>query len=116
MKAVEFYEKIDADYDEVLERMLNKEEIVCKFLKKYLEDSTFFQLEEKVQIGQTEEIFKAAHSLNGVAANLGFKPLVVPVRKLVEITRKGQNSGVNEIFQDIKDVHLDIIKLIETVE
>ncbi len=116
MKVIEFYETIEADYYEVFERMLRREELISKFLKKYTTDMTFSKLEDAMNTGSVQDIFKAAHSLKGVVANLGLKPLVDEVGNLVEITRTGESDGISKIFENIRSKHFDIIKLIETLD
>ncbi len=115
MKTAEFYEKINGNYREVLERLLNKEELVQRFLKKYLTDSSFQRLEEAVESGDVEAIFRAAHTLKGVVSNLGLTPLYDATHVLVEITRSGRSDGIAETFERIAAAHHDITELIHTV-
>lgn len=75
MTAKEFYETIGQNYEEVLERLAGSEALVLRFLKKFSTDKTFSELEKAMEARDIEMIFRQSHTLKGVAANLGLKPL-----------------------------------------
>ncbi len=116
MKINEFYEKTGGNYSEVSQRFLYKEELVYRFLKKFADDPSFGRLEEAMKVGNTEEIFRASHTLKGVALNLGLKPLSDTTHVLVEITRVGKNEGIRQAFEEIKKAYYETIALIEIIE
>ncbi len=116
MNVTDFYQVINADYRDVLDRMLGREELVLKFLKKYCSDSSFIKLETAMAGGNVEEIFKAAHTLKGVVSNLGLRPITESTDVLVELTRAGKSDGINEAFEKIKAAYHETIALIEKVE
>lgn len=116
MTVSEFYEKINGDYKEVLERLLNKEEFVYRFLKKYLSDPAFSRLEEAVNGGDVEQIFRAAHTLKGVVSNLGLKPLADTTHVLVEITRAGKSEGITEAYEKISDAYHETVAFIKDID
>ncbi len=116
MVITDFYKAIGADYSEVLERMLNKEELVYRFLKKFVDDPTYSKLEEVINTGDGETIFRVAHTLKGVVSNLELTPLTKTVSSLVEITRTGKNDGIDETFEKIKEEYNKIISLIKEIE
>ncbi len=116
MKVTEFYEKIEQDYGEILDRMIGKEELLIKFLKKYTTDRSFEGLKNAVPTKDSEQIFRAAHTLKGVASNLGLRPIVEVITPLVESARKGNIDGVDDDFEKINKAHNDIIDMINTIE
>ena len=116
MTAKEFYETIGQSYEEVLERLAGSEALVLRFLKKFSTDKTFGALEEAMKSGDVELIFRQAHTLKGVAANLGLKPLFEHTQVLVEITRHGGTEGIQEAFAKIKADYEEMIRLIAQVE
>ncbi len=116
MTTIEFYNRIGQDYAEVLDRMTGSEAFVKRFLKRFCEDSTYAALSEAVSSGETESIFREAHTLKGVSANLGLKPLFEKTCVLVEITRNGGNEGIREAFDEITSAYQEVIALIHQVE
>lgn len=83
MTAKEFYETIGQNYEEVLERLAGSEALVLRFLKKFSTDKTFSELEKAMEARDIEMIFRQSHTLKGVAANLGLKPLFEHTQVLV---------------------------------
>ena len=74
MELKEVYEKLGGDYDDVVRRLMG-EKLVRKFLLKFLDDKSYADLERTLSEGDYKEAFRAAHTLKGVAANMG---LVLP--------------------------------------
>ena len=74
MTLKEFYEQIDGSYEDTLHR-LTSEALVHRFVLKYPADPSFAQLREAVAAADWESAFRAAHTLKGVAQNLGFDAL-----------------------------------------
>lgn len=117
MKLHEFYSQIGANYANVLERVLNKEELIYKFLKRFLGDKSFYNLDTAVAGGTVHEIFLAAHTLKGVAANLELAPLFESVSELVELTRNGESSDlIPETFERVKADYNLVISLINEID
>ena len=63
------------DMEGTLERFMNNEALCMKFLKKFPQDVTFGEMKKAFAQGNTEEFFKAAHTMKGVSGNLGLSSL-----------------------------------------
>lgn len=74
MTICEFYTVIGGNYDEVLDR-LQHEELVRRFVKRFLTDRTHENLVAARNNNDVASAFRAAHTLKGVAATLGFDGL-----------------------------------------
>ena len=81
MSLKECYDKMGADYEYVLSR-LRSEVLVRKFALKFLDDDSYANLKAAMESGNAPEAFRGAHTLKGVAQNLGFGPLY----KAAEVT------------------------------
>lgn len=77
MNINECYQAMGADYEEVFGRLRN-ERLITKFVLKFPGDPSFSQLQSTLEEKNVEEAFRAAHTLKGVAQNLGFTPLYKP--------------------------------------
>lgn len=75
MNLEEFYAQIGGDYADTLQRLCN-ENMVKKFVKKYQDDPTCADLHNAVEQQDWEAAFRGAHTLKGVAQNLGFEAAV----------------------------------------
>lgn len=88
MNINECYQAMGADYEEVFGR-LRSERLITKFVLKFPGDPSFSQLQSTLEEKNVEEAFRAAHTLKGVAQNLGFTPLYEATATLPEVLRAG---------------------------
>ncbi len=86
MSLKECYDKMGADYEDVLSR-LRSDVLVHKFALKFPEDDSYAKLKEAMATGNAPEAFRSAHTLKGVAQNLGFGPLYRAAAKVTEVLR-----------------------------
>lgn len=69
------YSAIESNYEEVLGRFAGNKMLVEKFARKFLDDPSYQTLVDTMDKADYEEAFRAAHTLKGVCANLGFTQL-----------------------------------------
>ena len=74
MTVRECYASMGADYEDVLNRLAS-EETVRYFAVKFLSDGSFSDLRAALASGDMKRAFLAAHTLKGIAQNLGFTRL-----------------------------------------
>ena len=86
MTLEEFYAKIGGNSADVLRR-LPSEAMVRKFIGKYPADTSWGSLESAIHSQDWEAAFRAAHTLKGVAQNLGFQKLYLSSTALTEALR-----------------------------
>ena len=89
MDLKELYDQIGGNYQETISR-LPSEPMVKKFVLKYPTDPTYAQLQAAIAQKDWETAFRAAHTLKGVAQNLGFDRLYTAVFALTEQLRGGK--------------------------
>lgn len=82
----ECYEALGGDYEAVKQRLF-QDELITKFVLKFLDEPTYLNLQEALKNGNYEDAFRAAHSLKGVCQNLGFDKLAVSSSDLTECLR-----------------------------
>ena len=104
MTIQECYQQLGGDLAEVQTR-LPSVSLVAKFIAKFLNDSSFSELCQALQEGRRTEAFRAAHTLKGVCANLGFERLGTSAGRLTELLRP-ENDGIPEgtffILEEVK--------------
>ncbi len=101
----ECYDAFGGDYESVKLR-ITKDEMLKKFVLKFLSEPSYQNLCEALDGGNYEDAFRAAHSLKGVSANLGFARLEKSSSEMTELLRK---SGEKQIDSDMTK------QLLETV-
>lgn len=116
MRTKEFYEMIGQDYESVLERMMGSEELIAGLLDDFLRDDTFERLKAAVQQGDAGDVFCQAHTLKGLALNLGLKPLACASELLVEMTRNQRGPIKDEArtaFHGIETAYTRLTELLQ---
>lgn len=101
MTIEECYEKMGANYQDVIKR-LPSEAMIKKFALKFREDTSFQELETALNEKQVDIAFRAAHTLKGVCMNLGFNHLYKPSFDITESLRAGNLEEGLQLFGEVK--------------
>ena len=112
MTLKEFYEQIGGNYEDTLHR-LPSEALVHRFVLKYPADPSFAQLRDAVAAADWETAFRAAHTLKGVAQNLGFDSLYRASTALTEHLRGGKPLTDQQLLDATAAEHERIMTAIE---
>lgn len=88
MTLEELYETIGGDYRSTKSRFMTDERIL-RFVRKFPLDQSYQTLESSLAAGNQAEAFRAAHTLKGVAQNLGFTALYEIASAVTEVLRGG---------------------------
>ena len=108
----ECYKRIGADYEDVENRLGNKER-VKKFLYLFSEDDSYLKLVKALEENRGNEAFRAAHSLKGICMNLSLTALLKPVESLTEELRDGRiTAEAEEMAEQAKKEYQRILKCI----
>lgn len=86
MSLSEFYSSLGESFEEVLGR-LGMESRIIKYLGLFIHDPSFNELKEAFANNDAKTAFRAAHTLKGVAANLGLNKLSASSSELTEDLR-----------------------------
>ena len=100
-------------WSDVLERFMGNEDLVCKFMLKFLNDPSFDALTEGLQSKDAEAAFKGCHTLKGVTGNLALDGMRPDVLELTEILRAGSLEGTDELYQKIKVSYDELIAILK---
>ena len=111
-------EECGADVDMTVNRFMGNETLYLKFLGKFLDDKNFEGLKETIPAGQYEEAFRYAHTLKGVAVNLGINPVHDLADKIVEALR---NKAPGEVDSEkvqglLAQLEADYTKVCEIIK
>ena len=106
MTIVECYQQLGGNLENVKTR-LPSDSLIKRFITKFLDDSSYSELCDALQKGQRDEAFRAAHTLKGVCANLGFDQLENSASALTELLRPKDIGIPEEAVSMMKDVKHD---------
>lgn len=116
MNLQEACRKLDANYNEAMTRFGGLESMYQRFLKKFLNDTTYQELEEAWQKGEYEEIEKKAHTLKGVAGNLCLEKLFILSNNLVQKIRNKQYEETQEIYEQLQECYKNVVTIINNID
>ena len=75
------------DNSTAMGRFFGNEGMYLRFLDMFFQDESFQQLENALDAGDLKDVFAAAHTLKGVAGNMGLTPFYEAVCVIVERLR-----------------------------
>ncbi len=94
MSLEECYTAMGGDYADVVGR-LRSEAFIKKFVLKFADSTDWAQLHTALEENRTQDAFRAAHTLKGVASNLGMTELYSASSQLTELLRDGVARDVS---------------------
>lgn len=112
MNIRECYEKMGANFDEVLQR-LGSESFIQRFAVRFLDDTSFQMIKDGIAENDAELAFRGAHTLKGVCSNLGFTKLYEESSRLTEILRGRELVGYEEALEEVQkqyDITVEAIR------
>lgn len=108
------YSAIESNYEEVLGRFAGNKMLVEKFARKFLDDPSYQTLVETMDKADYEEAFRAAHTLKGVCANLGFTQMFKVSSDLTEELRGG-NPDAAKLPEMLEKVSSEYKKTVDAI-
>ena len=106
MSIEELYQKLGGSFAEVSERLPSLS-LVERFIGKFLQDPSFNDLSESMNMGDRKGAFLASHTLKGICANLGFSALRKASGELCDELR-GEGEGISDTaYLLMKDTERD---------
>ena len=100
------------DLKVTMERFMGREELLFKFLKKFENDESYKNLIQTMEDKQFESAFSHAHTLKGVAANLGLGNLTESASALTEKLRAKDYTDYEGMVEAIKKDYADAMDMI----
>ena len=114
MTLEEMYQKLGGDYGDVRLR-IPSEALIRRFAVKFLSDTTFADLVEAVEAQDWEKAFRAAHTMKGVASNLGFGTLCRAASELTEALRGREPLKDTALLDAVKTAYAEAIDAIKAI-
>ena len=107
------YEAVGGDYEDVVRRLIS-EEFAAGLAVRFLDDDEMEKLGAAMETRNIEEAFRAAHTLKGVALNLGFKNLGRSASELTEVLRKRTFDGTEDLYKEVKADYATVISALRS--
>lgn len=100
-----FYALVDGDEKEVISRFNGNEDMVLRFVKKFLNDDSFSILSKAIENSDVKTAFRGAHSLKGVASTLGLQNLYSVSYSITELLRAENLEEAKKAFPEVKKIY-----------
>lgn len=105
MELKDFFKEVGGDYEKVLLRIPDQN-MVKKFICKFADDGSYSELKNALEGEDIPTAFRAAHTLKGIAANLGLDALAKAASELTEQLRgmadmppEGYVEAVDKVYR-----------------
>lgn len=113
----EIFSAYGADYDSTMTRFVNNQAMYLRLLRMFFKDENLTLLGNALEVSGYRKAFEAAHTLKGVAANMGLTPFFDKVCEIVEPLRAGSaDIDYNREYQDLLLEYEKVRKLLTDLE
>lgn len=116
MTIKDLFTEVGTDIAVVMSRFGGNEPLLNRFIKKFPEDPSFAELKESIGTVNYEAIERSAHTLKGVAANLGFSRLSGKSANIVYAVRQQEYDSLEKLFKTLQDEYETIISYIRQID
>ena len=91
-------EQYGADVEGIRSRFLGDDQLFGSCMQAFMQDENFCRLRKSIEEQNYAAAFDHAHTLKGVAGNLGLTPLYEKVSALVEPLRHKEYGSIEPLF------------------
>lgn len=116
MNVIEALGAVGADVDATLKRFCQNEALLKRFVSKFPDDGTYGLLMCAVDDGDYEAMERQAHTLKGVAGNLGFTELHGACDALVRCLRDGNREKADALVRDVQAAYAAVLTAIAAID
>lgn len=109
-------DKLEVDFERTMARMCNNEQLYKKLLRKMLSDKNFITLKQAVEENDYSTIEIAAHTLKGVAGNLGLNKLQDSCNVMITSVRSKEYDKVPQLQDEIEKIYNEVCEVIGQID
>lgn len=116
MTGQEAFQELGFSYEELVARFSGNEMLAKRFLKKFVEDKTYGTLCQAIEENDYVGIESFAHTLKGVAANLGLQSIFHYADAVVKAVRQEQYLEIPRLFELLKQSYEQVISVLKQLD
>lgn len=105
--------RLNADLSVALGRFANNADLYARFLRKFPQDPTADSLAAAVEAENFLQVERDAHTIKGVAANLGLEKLREKSDCLVKAVREGRKEEVPSLYEKFREEYRNVVSILE---
>lgn len=107
-----FYETIQEDYEDVLDRFM-MENLLMKYVLKFKDDPTFDLLKQALENHEIQGAIRHSHTFKGICDNLGFMQLKKQSEEMMVLLKEGAFQKAQNLFPALCQEYLFVIENIQ---
>lgn len=102
------------NWEEVKGRLVGNEDLVEKFMFKFIDDPGMEILKKGLDNNDPKEAFQGAHALKGVASNLALEGngFLADVKEITEILRPERIDNAAQVYEKLRPKYDDLIRIL----
>lgn len=106
--------KVGMNVPEMVEHFMDNEEMFLKYLYKFFEsaNSVVLELTSDAEKEDYQNMLFTAHSLKGLAGNIGLNGVFLPAKKIVDDIRAGDLSECGSDFQKLQKMYYQAAEIV----
>lgn len=106
---------VGVEVDDTLDRFVDDEDLYLDCLSRFSNDADIKELLDAIETGDAKMCFEKAHSIKGVASNLGFEYLFKEIAVLTDVFRAGSMDYDPYNLESVITNYNSVIDAIEKV-
>lgn len=103
------------DVEGAMKRLMNNEGLFERLLIKFKADGNYEGMQKALEEERYEDAFHYAHTLKGVAGNLGMDRLMNADIVVVEKLRAGNHDGVKEDMEAVTEAYTQLMEILQKI-
>lgn len=100
------------DMESVMERFMNNDSMVTKFMLKFPEDTNIDKFRQAMKDNNVKDAFAAAHTIKGICKNLSLQALDKVFSEITELLRAEDMEKAKAMLSDAEEEYERTVKLI----
>lgn len=108
-------EAAGVDVDSAMERFMNNDALLERFMRKFKDDPNYRELLDAVEKKDTERAFTASHTLKGVSGNLSLAALQKKVSEQCEFFRAGDFEAGAAMMAGVTDEYKHVVNALNEI-
>lgn len=114
MTVSEFYKAVGGDYEDIVKRFCGEERVI-RFLGLFLKDTSVEDLRRNMKEENYKDAFRAAHTLKGVAVNLGITKMYNAASEITEALRAEDSEKAKALMPEINEIYDKTVSALNTL-
>lgn len=98
--------------ESALSRLMNNEKLLEKLLIKFQNDPNYEGIKSALREENYDAAFRCAHTLKGVAGNMGMEELMEADIVIVEKLRNGNHDGIEKDMEAVTEIYNKLMNVI----